>query len=37
MLREGQMISALSKSSPDKWRSIDYEFKTGCPILPRPF
>jgi len=37
VLREGQddLSARLSKSSPDKWRSIDYEvWETGCPILP---
>ena len=37
VLREGQddLSARFSKSSGDKWRSIDYEvWETGCPILP---
>lgn len=37
VLREGQddLSARFSKSSGDKWRSIDYEvWQTGCPVLP---
>lgn len=37
VLREGQddLSRRFSRSSPHKWRGIDYEvWETGCPILP---